>query len=350
MSLLAIANFLLSPFSLINATIYGYILVNLLITIFRINFFLRKQTKLEHLMGIFSENFGPIDELDKESRHMRSASKMRILKLSVTAVVYNIISVLITAIIPASNRISRALECQEAQCTREMSYEIWFPTDSHLKPTYYFLILWQMLSALVFTAISCSCDAFCFSLVVAASERADFLAQTAPMALVPGTRGQITPIFKTWIKHHQCYLKAVAEINETLGSLIFLTHGFTGVSILAYCYFFMSYPDNPINSVTVMTMAGFLVQIFVYSSCGQRLIDKSENLANRVLNATQVARGGLQGSGGARASLLVVITRLSAGAPPEHVEPLGFFTSSMELFVRLITTSGLYIMILLQLQ
>ncbi|XP_059487513.1 uncharacterized protein LOC132203629 [Neocloeon triangulifer] len=350
MSLLAMAYFFLSPFSLINATIYGYILVNLILTIFRISFFFNNKARLENLIRIFSENFGQSDDLDKENRFMRRTSKYKIMKLTITMLVYNAISVLITAILPASERVSRALECEEVKCSREMSYEIWFPTDSHLKPTYYILIIWQMISALIFTAISCSCDAFCCSLTLAASERAAFLAQTAPMALLPGARGQITPIFKTWVKHHQSYLKAVGEINKIMGSLIFLTHGFTGISILAYCYFFMSYPQNPINSVTITTMAGFLVQIFIYSSCGQGLIDQSENLANRVLNASQVARGGLQGSGGARSSLLVVITRLSAGAPPEHVEPLGFFTSSMELFVRLITTSGLYIMILIQLQ
>lgn len=129
-----------------------------------------------------------------------------------------------------------------------------------------------VLAAVIFTAISCACDSFVCSLVVAITERAIFLTKTASVAFLAGSRGQITPIFRTWIQYHQSYLqlvqynffprffpscknldkkcliwtillfyfRAVREINAVLGSLIFLTHGFTGVSIIAFCYFFMS--------------------------------------------------------------------------------------------------------------
>lgn len=104
-------------------------------------------------------------------------------------------------------------------------------------------------------------------------------------------------------------------------------------------------------------MAGFLVQIYIYSSCGQNLIDsvqiivvllsasimclfQSANLATSVVTSAVISRGCLQGSGGARSCLQIAVTRMSAGAPPEQIVPLGFFISCMELFVRVSFKSG----------
>lgn len=69
-----------------------------------------------------------------------------------------------------------------------------------------------VLAAVIFTAISCACDSFVCSLVVAISERAIFQTKTASMAFLAGSRGQITPIFKAWIQYHQNYLLLVINL------------------------------------------------------------------------------------------------------------------------------------------
>lgn len=51
-----------------------------------------------------SENFQSDNELIKEVKTMRVTSKSKITKLTFFMVAYNVISVLITAIIPALNR------------------------------------------------------------------------------------------------------------------------------------------------------------------------------------------------------------------------------------------------------
>jgi hypothetical protein len=67
---------------------------------------------------------------------------------------------------------------------------------------------------------------------------------------------------------------------------------------------------------------------------------QSANLATSVVTSAVISRGCLQGSGGARSCLQIAVTRMSAGAPPEQIVPLGFFISCMELFVRVSFKSG----------
>ena len=50
-------------------------------------------------------------------------------------------------------------------------------------------------------------DAFACALMVAVSERAAMLARAAPEALKPGSRGEVTPECKAWIRYHQHYLR-----------------------------------------------------------------------------------------------------------------------------------------------
>jgi len=61
--------------------------------------------KLSVIKKLFvSENFQSDNELSKEVKTMRATSKSKITKLTLFMVAYNVISVLITAIIPALNR------------------------------------------------------------------------------------------------------------------------------------------------------------------------------------------------------------------------------------------------------
>lgn len=61
---------------------------------------------------------------------------------------------------------------------------------------------------------------------------------------------------------------------------------------------------------------------------------QSGDLATSVVTSSTISRGCLQGTGGAKSCLQIAVTRMSGGAPPEQIVPMGFFISSMELFVR----------------
>jgi hypothetical protein len=54
MGLLAMTYFFTVPFSLINATIYGYILVNLMLTVFRVAIFYSSKDKIEKIVQTLS--------------------------------------------------------------------------------------------------------------------------------------------------------------------------------------------------------------------------------------------------------------------------------------------------------
>jgi len=105
-----------------------------------------------------------------------------------------------------------------------MVYDFWLPSDPLQPPIYYyayifnckiklyygyiFLIYISTLAVamcLVYLAIFSTSDAFVCSIIVAVAERCKLLVRMAPVALVPGKRGEVTPMFKAWIKYHQQY-------------------------------------------------------------------------------------------------------------------------------------------------
>ncbi|KAF4526842.1 Odorant receptor 43 [Ephemera danica] len=233
-------------------------------------------------------------------------------------------------------------------------YHMWWPNKIMELPTYYFILLWQFFCSMISLTVSCTTDALTCALMLAASERADMLAKTAPRALVPtANRNTLAPAFRAWIRTHQRYLKMMECLMQVIGPMVFISHTMAFVTFIIISLGVFKASSNSIgDSIMVATMLTItvrgLIQLTFMSYSGQKIIDSSARLSRSVVNAAQVQRG-LLSRGPNRSALQVLVTRMSVlGDRYAQVSGLGFFTVSMEFFSSVISGSLSYLLVLLQ--
>ncbi|XP_065350241.1 uncharacterized protein LOC135946109 [Cloeon dipterum] len=288
---------------------------------------------------------------------MREHSKRRIFRFNFILYSYNVTAYAVIFIL-AVVRCVKIAYCDDKTRLTEHEfcahlstplyiYDFWWFSDPMVLPTFYYLYAFNISMIGVYYSIFCASDSFNCSVFVALAERCKFLAQTAPKALLPDRRGQITPFFAAWIKYHQQYQELVLSGNKIFGPVVFVTHVFAALNAMVYTFLAINDSEDTIRSLSMANLLGLAIQFYMYAYAGQQIINKSEELSRATLTASQVASGAYS-DGPARSALCVVMARC-CGSKNDEISGLGYFNISMRFYARIMSVSATYILFTQQL-
>ncbi|CAB3377679.1 Hypothetical predicted protein [Cloeon dipterum] len=350
---LTVVHFLVKPYQLRRTIVTMIVLSNGFQTTFRPTDILYRKRKVEKMISDF-EDCDCLEFIEKETQ-MRRKSKKGIVRLSAILYSYNallVFSTLFSVVI----RFTKVAYCDDKRhlnlefCESESNpyylYDFYWFTDPYSTPTFYYLYCYNCLVVVMYILVFCTSDAFTCSSLVALAARGEFLIETAPAALMPGERGQLTPMFKAWIKYHQRYENLLQTVNDVNGPIIFVTHFMAAANIMGYLYLIIKDEQEGLLGTVVSFLVATAIQFFFYAYWGQQIINKNDELSRVVLSADQIASGAYS-EGPARTALMIINAKC-CGARSGKITGLSYFTIGLRFYATIISASATYLLVILQ--
>ncbi|XP_059483121.1 uncharacterized protein LOC132201178 isoform X2 [Neocloeon triangulifer] len=191
-------------------------------------------------------------------------------------------------------------------------YNIWWPTDARQTPTYFYLAAWTALSLIVQTGAATGSNIFLSNLMVCVSKRAEFLKDTATIALANGPSFKKVPLrMRQWIRYHQYYISLVHKINLVCGFTVMLDHICSIYRLVHFGYILTNFSTYGTSYYTLVPISNALFNLLVQALAGQQVINKCVELNKTVV---RVANNNLRSAEGQlRNTLKTLKARCSCG-------------------------------------